>query len=1706
MKIKHLFRRTIAMMMILIMMTSSVAFAANTNPAVASPEVILITTAAQLSEIASQASQGKTYILMNDIDLAGAANWASIGTEAQAFNGTFDGNGHVIRNLNIGTTNDLTGLFGVIAETGLVKNLGLTGTAITGGSRVGGIAGLNKGTISNCYNTGTVKGTSYIGGLVGYNKGFVKSCYNTGAITADGENTPSGPMAYLGGIAGANANKISQSYNQGSISSRGSRVGGISGVNSDDSAVTAVIENCYNEGSITGSVVVGGIAGINDKKLITFYGGVLITKCYNTGLISAAEYGAGIVGNDASNPGSISFCTSLAENINGSGMIRRVANSATASQDSSSSLHHNYAYNLMTKNGLPNDQWNHGVITEGEIYSMDGRGIPGTMGNNIYWLNTMGLSPNIWLVQGHPQLKNVTLSATVPSFPSAYVGSTTIEQPIQLTNSGNTDATITSVTLESGSHFTISSAAIVASPTGVVEPRKYSVGLKSNLTAGTFNDVVVVNYTDASGQGQTAKALVSATLTYPAASLTVNAPSFEKVDSGTSPEVKAIQITNSGDIDAEITALSLETGTSFTLNRTEGISLAAGATDVQTYTLSPKANLAAGTYTDRLIVQYKDANSALRTATASVSIEITAPDLTNLGKVNDGIDFAKLTANGDRVYYGRIKHPTALQMGTKGAGIHYEEESAPILWRVMGQEPGSPDGGYTFLSEYAVFSRPLGVSNDWDHVVMKQFLNDTSFAPNTYAFTHDFRINEIDHIKVTTDLSTRAYPSGEILQYEDCKIWLADSNTHYEGPNGPGDVTWYANIERTPTTQLGNTNYDTVATLKNGVAVDWWLRSPVSHDATAGWIVGSNGPAQYGGLSTLSYGIRPLFKFDETAVLYASEILANPVDQPWATPAVLNHYNPGTGSSKNYKLTLVNSALELGTVNSVSGVVHSGDTLVANPGTDLALTTTGSTANTKLTYKIVASKAGSRQLVGYGYGGNSQLRIDTKDFSGVNLPKGDYTVYVWAQSDQALNSNEGSSPIYFNMSLKETYPLQVENGTGSNNYEAGQMVNIQANTPPQGKVFDYWSSNDGVTFANSSAESTTFIMPSKAVTVTATYKTPAAAVLRITSTNTKTILPYRGGTHQVTATGATPITYSISGQPTGVSINASTGLITIDNTVGPVLNNSTFTITARSGPMAPATQMFTLRVADTPVIRVAGIQPMTVGDPINIPMFATGENPIVWSIASGSLPAGLSLSSNGAITGSPTTAGISTVAIKASNAAGEMISSFSITVNAKSVTPNPNPSGGTENNGQTASPSPSPVPAPVVTVLLPAGIVPLGAPGTGFETTVTAVEAKMDGSGKAIAATTEAQVNESIKKAIDAAEKKGAQTKAQLEIQVSGPADAKTVGASIPKSAFAAISDSKVTQLTVNTSLAAISFDDQSMSTITKGSTADVKVSIEKVDPATLSKDAQAKIGDKPIFNFSVTTGDKNISQFGGQVMVSIPYTPKPGEDQNAIVIYYINAEGKLEKVGKCAYDSATGTIRFTTSHFSQYAVGYEKVSFTDVSANDWYSTAVSFIAARGIALGNGDGKFMPEGNLTRSQLLVMVMNAYGIKPDENPVSNFSDAGNTYYTGYLAAAKRLGLSAGIGNNQFGPEKVISRQEMSKLLLNLLSYLNQVPTVGENQSLESYKDQSQIANWAKEPMSLLVTLGALQDQSGQLSPTKNTTRAEMALALYKLLSQ
>lgn len=128
------------------------------------------------------------------------------------------------------------------------------------------------------------------------------------------------------------------------------------------------------------------------------------------------------------------------------------------------------------------------------------------------------------------------------------------------------------------------------------------------------------------------------------------------------------------------------------------------------------------------------------------------------------------------------------------------------------------------------------------------------------------------------------------------------------------------------------------------------------------------------------------------------------------------------------------------------------------------------------------------------------------------------------------------------------------------------------------------------------------------------------------------------------------------------------------------------------------------------------------------------------------------------------------------------------------------------------------------------------------------------------------------------------------------------------------------------------------------------------------------------------------------------------------------------------------------------------------------------------------------------------------IAHDADPSDNFFDAGNIWYTGYLAAVKHLSISSGIGNNMFAPDKEITRQEMFTLLFNALKSIGKLPEWTAGKPLPAFADAGNIAPWAKESMTLLVKTGVIGGDAEKLNPTNTTTRAEMVQVLYNLLSK
>ena len=185
-------------------------------------------------------------------------SWIPIGNYDNQYQGTFDGNGKIIRNLYINATPDYTGFFGEAHEGGCIKNITfdnakvkstgnystgilvgdagsciieniktLANCSVEGKVFVGGIAGISSSDIINCENHAEVKGTRFLGGVVGRygGSGSITSCANYGAVT--------GTQTYVGGMVG----------NFGS----------------------GTIQNSANYGDIKGTNSVGNLIGFADK-------------------------------------------------------------------------------------------------------------------------------------------------------------------------------------------------------------------------------------------------------------------------------------------------------------------------------------------------------------------------------------------------------------------------------------------------------------------------------------------------------------------------------------------------------------------------------------------------------------------------------------------------------------------------------------------------------------------------------------------------------------------------------------------------------------------------------------------------------------------------------------------------------------------------------------------------------------------------------------------------------------------------------------------------------------------------------------------------------------------------------------------------------------------------------------------------------------------------------------------------------------------------------------------------------------------------------------------------------------------------------------------------------------------------------------------------------------------------------------------------
>ena len=298
---------------------------------------------AQLAYLASEVNKGQTYensyfVLTADIDLVNH-DWTPIGNsfsdallggkDYSLFAGNFDGKGHTISNISIGTEStplesDVFGLFG--ATGGKISNLNLDGVTICGIAKnvsgyiiglAGALAGSASGPIENCHvtNLNMTMNTPdsgmavayWIGGLVGALDGsqHIEECSASGTIKElSGKGSIGGLIGELGKAAKITYSHAGVALDVKSDYYGGANVGGLIGKGNGKNDPETVISNCYATGNVTGGAYSGGFAG-------SLYG-LNIKNCYATGEVTgAAASMATFAGTDASDEdayGSVTNC------------------------------------------------------------------------------------------------------------------------------------------------------------------------------------------------------------------------------------------------------------------------------------------------------------------------------------------------------------------------------------------------------------------------------------------------------------------------------------------------------------------------------------------------------------------------------------------------------------------------------------------------------------------------------------------------------------------------------------------------------------------------------------------------------------------------------------------------------------------------------------------------------------------------------------------------------------------------------------------------------------------------------------------------------------------------------------------------------------------------------------------------------------------------------------------------------------------------------------------------------------------------------------------------------------------------------------------------------------------------------------------------------------------------------------------------------
>ncbi len=174
-----------------------------------------------------------------------------------------------------------------------------------------------------------------------------------------------------------------------------------------------------------------------------------------------------------------------------------------------------------------------------------------------------------------------------------------------------------------------------------------------------------------------------------------------------------------------------------------------------------------------------------------------------------------------------------------------------------------------------------------------------------------------------------------------------------------------------------------------------------------------------------------------------------------------------------------------------------------------------------------------------------------------------------------------------------------------------------------------------------------------------------------------------------------------------------------------------------------------------------------------------------------------------------------------------------------------------------------------------------------------------------------------------------------------------------------------------------------------------------------------------------------------------------------------------------------------------------------DVSEDDWYGEAVSYVTENGLFDTVSDNSFAPNGIMTRGMLVGAIGRMDKAEADVSDGTGFEDVPSDYtYAPYIKWAADNGIISGYDGVHFAPDDPLTREQMAVVFFNYYKYHDS--SAKAPAKLLSFTDANSISEWALDSVRYCVDRGIIAGtELNTFEPAGNLTRAEAAQVIYRI---